>query len=336
MKKRMNRIVILLFSLVIASAAHAQDPQYSQFYAAPLYINPAFTGLTAQHRIVANLRDQWPGLPNDYISTSFSYDRNVESLNSGFGIVANGQLAGEGMLWKAEIAPTYAYHAVINDDLIIRPGVKVGVVSTGINKNKLVFNDQLSSGQSTVETNLRNSRTFLDFSAGVLAMTEMYWGGMSFNHINTPDESLLRDSPESEVPMKFSLHGGVKLTLDKFSPNGDSDKDVSAMLHYKAQAKYDQLDIGVYYNTNPVVLGLWYRGLPLKQNVEGYGNSDAITLLFGVRHPDEWSLGFSYDITISRLGVSQTAGSFELSFVREWAVKKKKRRRSFIIPCAKF
>ena len=56
---------ILLFSLVVffvvgLNKTLAQDPQFSQFYAAPLYLNPAFAGSAQEARVGINYRNQWP------------------------------------------------------------------------------------------------------------------------------------------------------------------------------------------------------------------------------------------------------------------------------------
>ena len=331
-----RRFHITLTFLFGTAWAFGQDFQYSQFYAAPLYVNPAFTGLTDQHRMAVNLRDQWPGLPNDFLSASISYDRNIESINSGIGVIANGELTGAGQLWRSEIAPCYAYQAVIDDKIIIRPALKVGFNMIGVNRNKLVFNDQLESGQGTVETQIRPSKFYMDFSTGILVMTERYWGGLSINHLNTPDQSLLQNTPVDPVPTKVSIHGGAKFPLPTTGNASSNARDITLVMHYKAQAKFDQLDIGGYYNINPAVIGFWYRGLPLKSNKQGAINADAMTFLFGIRKEGEYSLGFSYDLTISRLSFTRSAGSFELSYIREWTHKKKKRRKHFIVPCAKF
>ena len=51
----------------------AQDPQFSQYYAAPLYLNPAFTGSEMLPRIGANYRNQWPGIELDF-SGGFTFE----------------------------------------------------------------------------------------------------------------------------------------------------------------------------------------------------------------------------------------------------------------------
>ena len=61
MKKGLKKAVLgamLLFS----AAAGAQDVGFSQFYANPLYLNPAFAGSQVAPRISLTYRAQWPGL----------------------------------------------------------------------------------------------------------------------------------------------------------------------------------------------------------------------------------------------------------------------------------
>lgn len=86
----MRRIVFGLCSLVlVVNVAFAQDPQFSQYYQAPLYLNPGFTGITPQQRLAINHRIQWPNLPQAFSTYSFSYDIFVDELKSGFGILCN-------------------------------------------------------------------------------------------------------------------------------------------------------------------------------------------------------------------------------------------------------
>jgi len=98
------------------------------------------------------------------------------------------------------------------------------------------------------------------------------------------------------------------------------------------------LDIGAYYNHEPFVFGFWYRGLQGVKKPDGASaNNDAFIVLLGYSVPDRnLRIGYSYDITVSRLATN-TAGAHEISLVYEVASKKNKRRsRRFIVPCAKF
>ena len=67
----------------------AQDPAFTQFYGNPIYLNPAMAGSAYCPRIVMNHRNQWPNLKGAFVTTSFSYDKNVEELHGGVGFSSN-------------------------------------------------------------------------------------------------------------------------------------------------------------------------------------------------------------------------------------------------------
>ena len=54
---------------------NAQDPKFSQFYANPIYLNPAFAGTNVCGRLHLNIRDQWPAIQGAYAAYSASYDQ---------------------------------------------------------------------------------------------------------------------------------------------------------------------------------------------------------------------------------------------------------------------
>jgi type IX secretion system PorP/SprF family membrane protein len=78
-----------LLMLLLHGAVTAQDPQFSQFYAAPLYLNPAFTGSTNQTRVGINYRNQWPSIDANFTTMSAYADHYMEDINSGVGIILN-------------------------------------------------------------------------------------------------------------------------------------------------------------------------------------------------------------------------------------------------------
>ena len=82
--------LILLFAICIFTSIDlkAQDPAFSQFYANPLYLNPAFAGAAPKGapRTNLNYRDQWPGIGRTFITTSVSYDKHVDKVGGGLGV----------------------------------------------------------------------------------------------------------------------------------------------------------------------------------------------------------------------------------------------------------
>ena len=114
---------------------------------------------------------------------------------------------------------------------------------------------------------------------------------------------------------------------------GDFESSITAAFNFKHQLKWNQLDIGAYYNRNAFVMGLWYRGIPLIKT-SSVSSNDAIIFLVGLK-TNGTKIGYSYDITISKLA-GDTGGSHEISLVYEYPYKKKRRRNKHLVPCAKF
>jgi type IX secretion system PorP/SprF family membrane protein len=209
-------------------------------------------------------------------------------------------------------------------------------VNHAVDYSRLTFGDQLARGGSvgTYESMDGRSVSYSDAGFGVLYFTTRTWLGFAIHHLNKPNQSLLMN--ESTVPRKFSVHGGRRFAIRTAVIRKHKQSFVLAF-NYKAQEKYDQLDLGFYYEQHPFYAGLWYRGLPvLKAYDAGHANNDAVAGIVGVIVGD-WRFGYSYDLTISSLA-GYSAGSHEISTVVEFADRRTRRARykKRSIPCAKF
>ena len=59
---------LFILTIGLTTGVFAQDPQFSQFYAAPLYLNPAFAGSSELARVGINYRNQWPAMPGNFVT----------------------------------------------------------------------------------------------------------------------------------------------------------------------------------------------------------------------------------------------------------------------------
>lgn len=328
-------LLCLVFMLSWCGQLQAQEPQFSQFYANTLFLNPAFAGNTEVGRFGMSYRNQWPSIPGGFVSYTAAYDHNWYNANSGLGIMLAHDKAGSGGLRYTSVNGIYAYAARLTRTITLRSGVRVAGVFRGFDRSKLVFADQIARDGApvTLESDLQENIRYLDFSGGmVLAHREHFWIGTAFDHLNRPNQGFA--STEARLPMKFSLHGGVNFRLTQDQKDRPGAK-LTFATQYKAQQDWDQLDIGGYWYNSPITLGLWYRGLPgFKSYRAGLPNNDALIVLTGYR-VNNFRFGYSYDLTISKL-VGRTGGAHEISLGYELPSPRKKRRSKILIPCAKF
>jgi len=98
---------------------------------------------------------------------------------------------------------------------------------------------------------------------------------------------------------------------------------------FKNQGKQNQLDLGIYWYKVPLVLGIWYRGLPPFNSQRG----DAFVLLAGykTRH---FNIGYSFDLTISNL-ISHAYATHEVSLSFKFRLPRR-RKKITGVPCPEF
>lgn len=330
----LGRGVFFFLFLFNMNTVKAQDMHFTQFFSIPLYLNPAFTGANVCSRFTTVYRDQWPGVSKAYKSYLLSLDHYIQKRNIGIGLLFGNDVAGTGELQTTIINPMFAYEVKVNRNFSMRYGLQIGLGMKSINFNSLLFGDQIARGGNvtTLETPTQ-TKEYFDMGAGALFYTKKYWGGLSAYHLTRPNTSLM--GGEDILPLKYSVHGGAKFDFNEREKNLYDHKSLTPAFNYRGQKAFDQLDIGVYYTQYIFNIGFWYRGIPLlKAYKPGYSNHDALAILIGLRN-DRLTLGYSYDITVSRLNdISQGAHEIMLSY--QLCKFRKKKKSRMIVPCPKF
>jgi type IX secretion system PorP/SprF family membrane protein len=326
MKPYQTLLVIVLLSLA-AQPARAQDPQFTQFYHAPLYLNPAFTGTTEQYRVAGNYRYQWTALGANFHSTTVGFDYNAAPVRSGFGLLLHHDRAGQLGLNTTGVNGLYSFLVPLSRAWQLRLGVQAGLANRRLDFSELVFPSQVRPGEPNVwEGPAGSSRWYTSFGAGLAVYNANFWLGAAVHHLNQPDVAML-PGEVSGLPLKVSAHVGGNLEVSTL--NG-AIYLLPSML-YKQQGAARQLDAGlrVAFERAPLVLGAFYRGLPFLQSFDQV-NQDALAATVGLR----WgalSFGYSYDLTISGLQ-RYSGGSHELALVYQWGSLRTRRLRGVACP----
>lgn len=341
-----KQYALLILIVAMSRLALAQDPQFTQFYAAPQYLNPAFAGSALAPRITVNYRNQWPAITN-YVTSMVGVDHYIDKVNSGVGLLLINDNQGQGNIRSTEIALQYAYQFQVSESSFVRLGLQGSYVNRNINYFGLTFGDQYTDrgfiqGSVSPDAGLLGGsprNKYLDFSTGGLFYSDWFWVGASAHHINRPNQDFVV-SDNNRLPIKGSIHAGLRIPLAGYTGLADEqDREISfsPVILYKFQGKYDQLDLGAYLTYSPFTVGAYYRGIPFKKYNQTINNHDAVALLAGYRI-DKFSIGYSYDATISTLGNSGGSHELSLSYIFDKPEGRRggPKKRNRALPCPKF
>lgn len=333
------RNLLLFACLFFPFFSKAQDAQFSQYYNAPLFLNPAFAGSAQNSRAVFNYRLQWPNLVKPYTTVAASLDHHFEPVNTAVGLIVSRDIQGAGNNLKStKIGLIGAYVVPVSYEWTFIPALQFSYVNRSGNLNELTFGDQINPSGPTGSPSVDPLATavvnnYFDLTTGGLIFNKNLWLGLSVSHLNTPDQGF--GTEESLLPVKTAFNAGYKIQLESQVPGTPYiDKSITPTLLYKMQGEFDQLDIGLYGIYGQLMLGMWYRGLPIKKYEPNINNHDALIFLAGVNFQG-LTIAYSYDLTISSL-TPGSGGAHEISIVYEWYKPYKTKKRARPIPCPKF
>lgn len=324
--------MILVLS-ILCIELKGQDPTFSQFYANPLYLNPALTGSAFSPRLTLNYRNQWPSLADNFVTYNASYDQYIPDINSSFGIIFNTDRAGSGMITTTTVSGLYSYNLKISRYSYLNAGLQGSYYQRKLDWLNLTFGDMFHPvyGQiypTSEPSPDKYSVSFIDFSAGLTyTYRDVFFGGLSVSHLTQPYDGWYNDNT-TVLPRKWTIHAGGIIDLE---PRSRGRRSLEAMtlspnILYQQQQNFKQLNVGLYLNKYPFVVGTWFR--------HNFENPDAFIFLLGFQQ-SSFKLGYSYDITVSKLK-NVTGGAHEVSFTFQFNSPEQTRRRNEPLPCPSF
>ncbi len=321
----------------------AQDPQFSQFYAVTPYVNPAFVGGAHTLRAMLHGRYQWPGIDAKYVTGLVSVDHFFDKYNSGVGLMIIQDQQGLNDIKATKINLQYSYELPLTKSFTVRAGLLGGYGTQSINYSQLYLPSQIDdqTGQVPVTgvSGAANQKGYFDIGSGLLGYTEKLWASVAFHHMNRPSMTMFNQDDRAALPMKTSFTAGYKVPLRSpsnmaYLHNADN-IFLTPTAHYKMQGKGDQLDIGLYLTYNQLLLGGWYRGIEFKRISSNVYNSESAVASVGWIFYN-WSVQYSYDITVSTLTRAGTGGSHEINITYVYRKPNNKHKPMKRLPCPDF
>jgi len=313
-KSRLTILIAVLLQLGAINVLKAQvDPHFSQYYAYPLWLNPALTGVVdGDMRINLNAKDQWAGISNGYKTGAVSMDfRPTEKVGVGFNII--NQAAGTAGYNYFAAYGSFGYGITISEDgnQKLHFGLQAGLINRSFDPSKLQLDDQYNpiTGYDPTAPSFENfpntSAIVFDASAGVFYYNDdpesgaNLFGGVSIAHLTGAKDPFAIQGINSTLPIRYTLHGGVRI---KASDNFDITPHAIFISQQKNQIRafgaYSELK---FEDDKGLILGGMYRVKDAAVADVGY-------------HINSLIIGVSYDFNTSALNAATSGqGGFELS-----------------------
>ncbi len=307
-------ITCLSFAFSIGNAS-AQDFHLSMYDAAPLFLNPAMTGVfDGKWRLHGQFRTQWKSVNyKPYTTGLISFDMPVGKW--GLGLQVTNFRAGAGNYNTIEGLASAAYTIPLTQNKYhnLSFGAQAGARQKSIEYQLLSFNNQYTtSGGGGFETELSTGENF-GAQSRILPVTNvgaMYYYarqqsllnpfiGVSAFNLLTPNETFF--NRESRLPIRYYVHAGTRINITELFyilPK-------VLIMHQKTfNEQTFALDAG-YFMKGPelyLLAGVVYR------------NGDAAVISLGARM-DNFIVKLGYDVNVSTLSTASTGrGGFEISF----------------------
>lgn len=310
MKIRQNLVLCTCFLFLLG--AKAQDAQFSQFYATPVFTNPAATGAALHDRFrVArfglNFSKQQVGTETPRRLLAASWDQPIRGGHSGLGAVILDDIAYSGFVKNRTVAASYSFMFPLNRHrLFMRFGVQGSLSFRSLDLDRFVFDiTPVSIFVPPGEAKVSKTIHYPNFNAGWLIYNSRFFAGIAAHNILTPNWSFYKGYKDV-IQTRFSLHAGKEFPLSKCGKKAQCKNSIVPNLILMKQGETAQLNFGCNANLNHLILGTYF-----KQTFAQYNANDAVSLLLGFRK-NRFQCGYSFDFPVSQ-GRSVTGVSHEIS-----------------------
>jgi type IX secretion system PorP/SprF family membrane protein len=320
----MKHFLNILFFTSIVQISFSQGIHFSQFFNAPILLNPANTAhlMEDDYRAGVQYRNQYQNIPVPYNTVSAFTDyrlsiKNNENAWWGLGGAFWNDEAGASRLKMTKAQVNAAFHVLTDEKNMISFGTGVGYVFRSIDLSGLTFdsqwdefsfNNDLPSNEKIISGNIN----YLDLQAGMnfahFNNEKIYYKiGASVLHLNQPKEAFLGGTNRLGLRPIFDFDMSYK-TSKNFM--------ISPRAYYTYQKKASELLVGFMTNANLVSGGEVYRSDRNELLTGLYMRvGDALIVMSGYRWKNTTFM-LSYDHTISGLSAANKGvGAIEFSLI---------------------
>lgn len=338
-------IVIFLFSPFGGTKGYSQDIHFSQFYQAPLQVNPSLTGVfNGDVRACVNYKDQWGSINKNagsYITTSsnstatfrtygFAFDAGLfkkkwQNSYLGAGLFVYSDKAGDAKMGTTKADISLSSILLVAEGHMVTMGIQGGYGQRNVDVNNPNLRWESQYQNETYNKNLASGETvayepfgFADFSLGAswnygsdesaIFKNNKFRAnaGVAYHHLNRPKQQF---NMAEKLNAKMVAHGGLYLGMS------NSNMALLPSVIYFQQGNLRETNFGALIRYT-LVESSKYTGI-MKESalyLGGYyrlGDAFIPSMMIDFSN---FNLGLTYDINVSKLKTATNAkGGLEIS-----------------------
>lgn len=303
--------LLFFIGLIIGTGQRSAGQQvvFSQQFASPLQLNPAFAGSKPFTRMDFGYRTHsFPHL-NAFQSMHFSIDGYNAGVMGGVGILFTRDIQAN-ILNSNQLTGAYSLHLQLTSNLFMNLGLGAGLINKGIQWNNLVFSDQINMLTGEVlqmnEQNLDGGIWVPNFSAGMLLFNSRIFGGFAMHHLNRPNLSLMGN--QLRIPIHYIAKIGGYFSLENIFPAGIAQENffVSPNIILSIHGVKEMLTYGMHFGLSQVFAGIWMR--------QDFALPETLILMLGLK-TGNFRFSYSFDHSLSGFsGVHHGAHEIAIRF----------------------
>ncbi len=287
-----------------------QEAQFTHNMFNNMFYNPAFAGSSEAICFTGIARQQWMGIKEDGNNVSprtmlISLDAPVNLLHGGLGgTVYQDQL---GYYKSIGVRLEYAYRFNLGSG-ILSLGAQVGMLNSTYDFSKF---KPIEDGDVVLSDKTKQNNFITDFGFGTFyKMPGKFYLGISAVQLSEAKSPI--GKADLQLKRNYYLAGGYEYTLSNYS---EFEIDPSFLIKTDATSAQYDFNTLVRYN-NKFWGGVTYRV------------QDAVGLLVGM-NVKNFRIGYSYDITTSKLHKAGSMGSHEVMLGYCFKIVIEKPRKSY-------
>ena len=290
----------LSFYIAMISFAKAQqDAMFSQYIFNKMVINPAFAGSSEWVIGTMQYRSQFVGIKGAPVTQTLTGEFPILLRHMGVGLKVINDKAG--VVRQSSMVGVYSYHIKVGKGKFSL-GLENGVINQAIDFSSLARTDQ---GDVNLPLG-KESIIVYDATFGLCYQTKTFYAGVSAFHIT---QSKLKFSNALSTLSGISAHlfnHNYFIIGNVFSLNKEFAVEPS-LLAKQVNGAPIQVDV----NLNAIYQKRLCLGF-------SYRTGDAMVILLKLNATENVRIGYSYDITLSKLaGFSQGAHELLVSYGKE-------------------